>query len=197
MFSGIIETQGRVASVNQQGANITFTIASDITSQLKVDQSVAHNGVCLTVEDIDSTKYAVTAIKETLDKTNLGNLKSGDLVNLERCLSLNSLIDGHLVQGHVDGIGVLEQITDQDGSHQLTVSYPEEFAHLVIEKGSITLNGISLTAFNVTRNSFQVAIIPYTWEHTMLHQANIGDQLNLEFDLIGKYLARRLELKGE
>jgi len=196
MFSGIIESLGKVSDIQQKGTNLTFTIESSLTPELKVDQSVAHNGVCLTVEQIGEQHYKVTAVLETLNKTTLGSWKAGDIVNLERCLSLNSLIDGHLVQGHVDVQGKIESIEDQDGSQLLTLSYPREFAHLLIEKGSITINGISLTAFDLSdNNTFKVTIIPYTWEHTMLHTAKSGDSVNLEFDLIGKYLSRRIELK--
>ena len=185
-----------MSDIQQKGTNLTFTIESSLTPELKVDQSVAHNGVCLTVEQIGEQHYKVTAVLETLNKTTLGSWKAGDIVNLERCLSLNSLIDGHLVQGHVDVQGKIESIEDQDGSQLLTLSYPREFAHLLIEKGSITINGISLTAFDLSdNNTFKVTIIPYTWEHTMLHTAKSGDSVNLEFDLIGKYLSRRIELK--
>lgn len=198
MFSGIIESLGTVSDIRQQGTNLTFTISSPLSQELKVDQSVAHNGVCLTVEQIHETGYEVTAVLETLNKTTLGSWKVNDLVNLERCLSLNSLIDGHLVQGHVDGKGTIEAIDDQDGSFLITLSYPSEFAHLMIEKGSVTINGISLTAFDLDADArFKVTIIPYTWEHTMLHKAQVGDDVNLEFDLIGKYLDRRLSLTGK
>lgn len=198
MFSGIIESLGKVSDIQQKGTNLTFTIESSLAQELKVDQSVAHNGVCLTVEGIENNRYTVTAVLETLNKTTLGNWKVEDIVNLERCLSLNSLIDGHLVQGHVDVQGKIEAIDDQDGSQLVTLSYPQQFAHLLIEKGSITINGISLTAFDLTDDhTFKVTIIPYTWEHTMLHTAKSGDPVNLEFDLIGKYLSRRIELKAK
>lgn len=187
-----------MSAIRQKGTNLTFTIESTLAPSLKVDQSVAHNGVCLTVERISGNRYEVTAVLETLNKTTLGNWKANDLVNLERCLSLNSLIDGHLVQGHVDGKGVIKSIEDQNGSYLITVSYPSEFAHLLIEKGSATINGTSLTAFDLDADhSFKVTIIPYTWNHTMLHQAKVGDEVNLEFDLIGKYLSRRLSLIGK
>lgn len=195
MFTGIIEAVGRVALVRQQGSNLSFRISSPISHELKVDQSVSHNGVCLTVESTGDGYHEVTAIEETLRKTNLAQWQTGSLVNLERCLPLNGRLDGHFVQGHVDTTGICLNRTELDGSWEFQISFPEKFAHLVIEKGSICINGISLTCFNVTRNELSVAIIPYTLHHTMIHQLQAGDRVNLEFDLIGKYIARRIELQ--
>jgi len=194
MFTGIIESVGRVESVRQQGSNLSFRISSPISHELKVDQSVSHNGVCLTVESTGDGYHEVTAIEETLRKTNLAHWQTGSLVNLERCLPLNGRLDGHFVQGHVDTTGNCQSRKELDGSWEFQFSFSEEFAHLVIEKGSICINGISLTCFNVTRNELSVAIIPYTWQQTMLHTLQPGDQVNLEFDLIGKYINRRHDL---
>lgn len=190
MFTGIIEAVGRVALVRQQGSNLSFRISSPISHELKVDQSVSHNGVCLTVESTGDGYHEVTAIEETLRKTNLAQWRTGSLVNLERCLPLNGRLDGHFVQGHVDTTGICLNRTELDGSWEFRISFPEKFAHLVIEKGSICINGISLTCFDVTRDNLSVAIIPYTWQHTMLHSLQAGDEVNLEFDLIGKYVQR-------
>lgn len=190
MFTGIIEAVGRVALVRQQGSNLSFRISSPISHELKVDQSVSHNGVCLTVESTGDGYHEVTAIEETLRKTNLAQWQTGSLVNLERCLPLNGRLDGHFVQGHVDTTGICLNRTELDGSWEFRISFPEKFAHLVIEKGSICINGISLTCFDVTRDNLSVAIIPYTWQHTMLHSLQAGDEVNLEFDLIGKYVQR-------
>lgn len=195
MFTGIIESVGRVELVRQQGSNLSFRISSPISHELKVDQSVSHNGVCLTVESTGDGYHEVTAIEETLRKSNLAHWQTGSLVNLERCLPLNGRLDGHFVQGHVDTTGICQSRKELDGSWEFQISFPEKFAHLVIEKGSICINGISLTCYDVTRNELSVAIIPYTWQHTMLHTLQPGDQVNLEFDLIGKYLARRMELR--
>lgn len=194
MFTGIIEAIGRVESVRQQGSNLSFRVSSPISHELKIDQSVSHNGVCLTVERVADGFHEVTAIEETLRKTNLAQWETGSLVNLERCLTLNGRLDGHFVQGHVDTTGICETRRDLEGSWEFSIRFPEEFAHLVIEKGSICINGISLTCFNVTRNNLSVAIIPYTWQHTMLHTLQAGDRVNLEFDLIGKYIKRRHDL---
>lgn len=190
MFTGIIEAVGRVELVRQQGSNLSFRISSPISHELKVDQSVSHNGVCLTVESTGDGYHEVTAIEETLRKTNLAQWQTGSLVNLERCLPLNGRLDGHFVQGHVDTTGICLNRTELDGSWEFRISFPEKFAHLVIEKGSICINGISLTCFDVTRDNLSVAIIPYTWQHTMLHSLQAGDEVNLEFDLIGKYVQR-------
>lgn len=190
MFTGIIEVLGHVETVAEKGTNRSFWIQSPVTQELKIDQSVAHNGVCLTVEAIEDSRYQVTAVAETLQKTTLGNWKQGTAVNLERSLLPSSRLDGHFVQGHVDTVGICQSITDKNGSWELIFSFPERFAALVIEKGSICINGISLTAFNVTNSTLTVAIIPYTWEHTNLQYLKEGDQVNLEFDMVGKYILR-------
>lgn len=195
MFTGIIETMGQVKEIATLGTNKTFWIQSPLSGELKVDQSLAHNGVCLTVEEISGDLHRVTAVAETLQKTALNAWAPGTLVNLERSLLPSSRLDGHFVQGHVDTSGSLEKIDPKDGSWELTFSFPKEFAPLVIEKGSIALNGISLTAFKVKKSSFRVAIIPYTWEHTNLHQLKEGENVNLEFDMIGKYLLRKISLE--
>ena len=195
MFTGIIEVLGEVKAINQTGQNFTYTIESPISSQLKVDQSVAHNGACLTVESIDGHTHTVTAIDETIAKTNLGDIKVGDPVNLERCLQLNGRLDGHMVQGHVDTTGNILGIESQDGSYLITIQFNTQFAHLLVEKGSVCINGISLTVFNITESTFQVAIIPYTWDHTNLSTAAVGQTVNLEFDILGKYVSRITELK--
>lgn len=196
MFSGIIKSLGEITEIGQNGTNYTFTITSELSKELSIDQSVAHNGVCLTVESCNIAQHTVTAVNETMLKSNLGSWKIGDKVNLEKCITLSSLLDGHMVQGHVDDIGELVKIEDQDGSWNLTVRFNPKHANLIIEKGSISLNGISLTVFNVTNSEFTVTIIPYTWEHTMLHQVKKGDQMNLEFDVVGKYIARNLLTKA-
>ena len=194
MFTGIIEDQGQIQEVIQKDTNKSFWIKSALAPQLKVDQSVAHNGVCLTIEDIMNDIYKVTAVEETLQKTNLSNWKSGEFVNLERSLLATSRIDGHFVQGHVDTTGTCKKIKDKNGSWKLTINFPQRFGALIIEKGSICLNGISLTCFDVKKDRFKVAIIPYTWEHTNLKVLQIKDKVNLEFDLIGKYILRKAEV---
>jgi riboflavin synthase len=169
-------------------------IGSGLSGLLKVDQSVSHSGVCLTVEKVEEDSHQVTAIAETLSKTNLGQWQKGSIVNLERCVPMNGRLDGHLVQGHVDATAICSNVEDQNGSWLYTFRYPAHFAHLLIEKGSICVNGISLTAFNLAENHFSVAIIPYTYEHTNLKQVKAGDSVNLEFDMVGKYLARWKQL---
>jgi len=196
MFTGIIESVGRVESVSRQGSNLNFRISSPISHELKIDQSVSHNGVCLTVENVGDGFHQVTAIEETLRKTNLGQWETGSPVNLERCLTLNGRLDGHFVQGHADTTGSCESRTELDGSWEFRISFPEKFAHLVIEKGSVCINGISLTCFDVSKNNLSVAIIPYTFQHTMIHSLQPGHTVNLEFDLIGKYIARRADLSA-
>ena len=195
MFTGIIEATGHIKQIIASGTNKTFWIESPLSHQLKVDQSIAHNGVCLTVEAVQDNSHQVTAIQETLDKTALGSWKVGAVVNLEQSLLPSSRLDGHFVQGHVDTTGTCENIKDKDGSTEFTFSFPKKFAPLVIEKGSIALNGISLTIFDVKKHSFTVAIIPYTWEHTNLQYLKKEDKVNLEFDMVGKYILRREELK--
>ncbi|KUY19423.1 riboflavin synthase subunit alpha [Elizabethkingia miricola] len=189
MFTGIIEAIGKVENIVHEDANVHFTINSPFTGELKIDQSVAHNGCCLTVVAIKDSEYVVTAIKETLDVTALDELKVGNLVNLERCMIMNSRLDGHIVQGHVDQTGYLDTIENQEGSYLLTFKYDEK-DFTTVNKGSITVNGISLTVVNSQKGQFSVALIPYTWEHTNMHQLNIGDKVNLEFDIIGKYVAK-------
>ena len=195
MFTGIIETTGTVEEVLESGTNKTFNVKSEIAKELKTDQSVAHNGVCLTVEKVENGLYQITAIAETLLKTNLGRWKTGTIVNLERCMTMNGRLDGHIVQGHVDTTATCTNATAKDGSWEYNFLFNEKFASLIIEKGSITLNGISLTIFNVTNTSFMVAIIPYTYEHTNMKQLQTGDTVNIEFDMIGKYVNRMIELK--
>ncbi len=195
MFTGIIETLGIVKRVARDKENLHITVQSTITNELKIDQSVAHNGVCLTVVNIVNDEYTVTAIKETLDKTNIGDLKSGNEVNLERAMKLGARVDGHIVQGHVDRIGVCKEVKDQGGSTVFTFSYDFDGSNITIEKGSITVNGVSLTVVNSKRDEFSVAIIPYTLAHTTFKNFEIGSKINLEFDVIGKYVARLTQLK--
>jgi riboflavin synthase len=190
MFTGIIETTGIITDTVINGTNKSFWISSPISGQLKVDQSLAHNGVCLTVEEIIADKHRVTAILETLQKTNLGLWEVGNSINLERCLQLNGRLDGHFVQGHADTTAILLSKKDMHGSWLLRFQFPVAFAALVIEKGSVTVNGISLTAFDVSADCFSVAIIPYTWQHTNLQFLEAGHTVNIEFDMIGKYLQR-------
>jgi len=196
MFTGIIETLGKVEKLEKEGGNLHLTVSSGITSELKIDQSVSHNGVCLTVVSINGDAYTVTAIEETLNKTNLGNLKVGDTVNLERAMVLGARLDGHIVQGHVDQTAVCKSVAEQDGSWVYTFTYDSKLNNVTIEKGSITVDGVSLTVVDSQKDSFSVAIIPYTYEHTRFHTYNVGTTVNLEFDVIGKYVARLLELRG-
>ena len=190
MFTGIIEDMGRVVGVRPQGSNITFEIQSRLAPELKIDQSVSHNGVCLTVVAVTGDRYQVTAIDETLQKTNLGDLKEGQYVNLERCMSANGRFDGHFVQGHVDETGICVRKEALDGSWLFDFEYRADSQHLTVEKGSISINGTSLTCFNSGKNSFRVAIIPYTYEHTTFGFLEPGHRVNLEFDIIGKYLQK-------
>lgn len=191
MFTGIIEDLGRIEKIESEGTNLHFWVSSSFTNELKIDQSVAHNGVCLTVVEISNDQYKVTAIDETLKKTNLGSLEVGKKVNLERCVRLNERLDGHIVQGHVDQTAVLTSIENENGSYLLSFQYDEEKSgNVTVEKGSICVNGISLTVVNSAVGQFSVAIIPYTWEHTNLHELAIGNTVNLEFDIIGKYVQR-------
>ncbi len=190
MFTGIIETMGIVHEVTEQGTNKTFWINSNLASELKIDQSVAHNGVCMTVVEKTAKSYAVTAIEETLEKTNLNNLQKGSLVNLERCMQSNGRFDGHMVYGHVDGTGTCLVVDKKEGSTVFTFGFADEFKNLLVEKGSVTINGISLTIFDVTKKSFKVAIIPYTFEHTNIQTIKVGTSINLEFDILGKYVAK-------
>lgn len=190
MFTGIIETLGTVQEIQKNEDNYDITIASSITNELKVDQSVAHNGVCLTVVSISDSKYTVTAIKETIQKTNLSDWNVGDLVNLERAMKLGDRLDGHIVQGHVDQIGICKNIENANGSWYFTFEYNPDLKNLTIEKGSITVNGVSLTVVNSKKNEFSVAIIPYTYENTNFKSIKIGTKINLEFDVIGKYITK-------
>jgi len=192
MFTGIIETLGKVVKIEKEQENIHFSIQSELCSSLKIDQSLAHNGVCLTVvhQDLDKDIYVVTAVKETLIKTNLGKLKVDDIVNLERAMLMNTRLDGHIVQGHVDQVGKCVHKAENEGSWSFVFEYAINRENVIAEKGSICINGISLTAFNVTDTTFEVAIIPYTIEHTNLKNVEVGSDINLEFDIIGKYVAR-------
>ena len=192
MFTGIIEATGKITTIEEKGSNRTIWIESSLSPELKTDQSVSHNGVCLTVEEVAGSRHRVTAIDETLSKTTLGSWKTGNTINLERCLLMNGRLDGHIVQGHVDCTGVCVHRTEKDGSWKFDFEFPEEFGALVIEKGSISLNGISLTAFNVGRNCFSVGIIPYTFEHTSVNRLKRGKFVNIEFDIIGKYINRAI-----
>lgn len=197
MFTGIIEASGRIEAVLQAGTNRTFWLSSPISGELKIDQSVSHSGVCLTVEEVIDGRHRVTAIAETLEKTNIGEWKTGDIVNLERCLSPQDRLDGHIVQGHVDATAECIDRKDRNGSWEFRFRFPGSFAALVIEKGSISLNGISLTIFDVGRDEFSVAIIPYTFEHTNIKNILPGSRVNLEFDIIGKYIFRKAMLDGQ
>lgn len=194
MFTGIIETLGKVISIESENSNKHISIESNLTSELKIDQSVAHNGVCLTVIAIENNVYTVTAIQESLDKTNINDWKVNDLVNLERAMQLGARLDGHIVQGHVDQIGVCKAVSETNGSWSYTFEYDPSLSNITIEKGSITVNGVSLTVVNSSKNSFSVAIIPYTYEHTNFKNFKVGTKVNLEFDVIGKYVARLHEL---
>lgn len=184
----------KVNAIKKEGSNIHFTLKTDIAQELKIDQSVAHNGVCLTVVEIADDSYTVTAIEETLKKSNLGQLEVGDLVNLERSMKSDGRLDGHIVQGHVDTVGQCEEIQMLDGSWYFKFSFPKKSQYLLVDKGSICVNGVSLTVVDPTEEDFKVAIIPFTYEHTNFQQIRVGDQVNLEFDIIGKYLARYAEL---
>ena len=196
MFTGIIETLAVVKKVVKEQENVHLTIKSNITNELKVDQSVAHNGVCLTVVAIDNDEYTVTAIKETIDKSNIGRLKTMDIVNLERAMKMGDRLDGHIVQGHVDETGICTNIKDENGSTVCTFQYQSSKNNITIEKGSITVNGVSLTVVNSKNDEFSVAIIPYTWEHTTFKTLKVDDVVNLEFDVIGKYVARLTAFNG-
>nr|MBI1230698.1 riboflavin synthase [Cytophagales bacterium] len=193
MFTGIIESLGVIHSIQQEGSNIHYDIQAPIANELRIDQSVSHNGVCLTVVQASMDTYRVTAIEETLQKTSLRNWKVGDKVNLERCMAAGGRFDGHIVQGHVDQTGTLERLEEKDGSWLFDFSYDDTLGNITVEKGSITVNGTSLTCFNSEKGRFTVAIIPYTYFHTVFHQLQVGDMVNLEFDIIGKYIQRILK----
>lgn len=197
MFTGIIETTGIVKEVITNGSNRTFWIQSGISSELNIDQSVSHNGVCLTVEEIKDNMHRLTAIDETLAKTNLNCWQMGDVVNLERCLQMNGRLDGHIVQGHTDATAFCKTMLEKDGSWEYSFEIDKKFAGLIIEKGSVALNGISLTIFNVGDNSFTVAVIPYTYQHTNMKQLKVSDSVNIEFDMIGKYVNRMIQLNNK
>ena len=195
MFTGIIETLGIIKEIKKENDNLNITVSSFITHELKIDQSVAHNGVCLTVIAINEDLYTVTAIKETLEKTNLSEWKVNDIVNLERAMKLGDRLDGHIVQGHVDQIGICKNVTETNGSWSYTFEYDPNLNNITIEKGSITVNGVSLTVVNSMKNEFSVAIIPYTHEHTNFKNITIGTKINLEFDVIGKYVSKLHSLR--
>lgn len=197
MFTGIIEEVGVISNIQKEGDNVHFSVKAQMTNELKIDQSVAHNGVCLTVVDIADEDYQVTAIKETLQKTNLADLKVGAKVNLERGMKMNARLDGHIVQGHVDQTAICKSIKEENGSFVYTFEFDPTLNNFTVEKGSITVNGVSLTVVNSTKNSFSVAIIPYTYEHTTFHQLKENDVVNLEFDVIGKYVSRIMELRNQ
>lgn len=192
MFTGIIESLGKVKALTIEGTNLRLTLSCSFLDELKVDQSLAHNGVCLTIEQLNEQDYEVVAVKETLDKTNLNSIKVGEKVNLERCMQMNARLDGHIVQGHVDEIATVSSIREEKGSWVFSFQLNTE-SNLIVEKGSICINGTSLTAFNVQANSFDVTIIPYTYEHTIFHQLNTGDKVNIEFDIVGKYIQRMVK----
>ena len=195
MFTGIIEELARVTNIVQEADNLHLTIRSTITNELKIDQSVAHNGVCLTVIAINGDEYTVTAIKETLDKTAIGKLAIGDEINLERAMKMGTRLDGHIVQGHVDQTGICKNISQENGSWRFTFTYDTSKNNVTIEKGSITIDGTSLTVVDSKPDEFSVAIIPYTFEHTRFKNYKIGDEVNLEFDVIGKYVSRLMGLQ--
>lgn len=196
MFTGIIESLAEITNIEHDGTNIHFDLTSSIAHELRIDQSVAHNGVCLTVVRVLGDTYTVTAIDETLKKTNLGEWSLGKKVNLERCMPAHGRFDGHIVQGHVDQTGLVDKISEQDGSWIFDVSFDPSLGNITVEKGSITINGTSLTCFNSQNGMFSVAIIPYTYEHTNFHQLKVGDRVNLEFDILGKYMQRILKGYG-
>lgn len=194
MFTGIIETIGKIENIEVEGSNVHFSISSPLTQELHIDQSVSHNGVCLTVVEVADGQYKVTAILETLQRSNLGNLRIGDHVNLERAMQLGARLDGHMVQGHVDGLGNCVEINDLNGSWLYRFEYTPGPEHILVDKGSICVNGTSLTVVNPQGSTFEVAIIPYTYEHTVFKYLKVGDKVNLEFDIIGKYIAKYASL---
>jgi len=193
MFTGIVEATATVENIETMGTSVHFTMSCPFTDELKIDQSLSHNGCCLTIEKIENQRYGVTAIQETLEKTNLGSWKIGTKVNLERCVLMNGRLDGHIVQGHVDQTGTIKSIENLNGSHYITIEYTEKDGFTTVPQGSITVDGISLTVAHSGENEFSVAIIPYTWEHTNLKNLEIGSKVNLEFDIIGKYVAKLMK----
>ena len=196
MFTGIIEKTGVIKEVISIGTNTSFWVESELAAELKIDQSLSHNGVCLTVEEIKDGQHRVTAIEETILKTNAGNWAAGNMLNLERCTQLNGRLDGHIVQGHVDCTAECIEVIEKAGSWEYRFSFSEKFAVFIIEKGSVTVNGISLTCFNITDNRFTVAIIPYTFEHTNMCSLQKGDVVNIEWDVVGKYVSRIMQIKS-
>ena len=192
MFTGILEATGRVEKIETEGTNVHFTLSCPFNSELKIDQSLAHDGVCLTVVECSNECYVVTAIDETMQKTCLGDWSVGDEVNLERCMMMGDRFDGHMVQGHIDTTGQLVDITSQEGSHILTIEHPQTDEWMTVPKGSITVNGVSLTVVESVEGRFSIALIPYTWEETTMHLLKVGDRVNLEFDVIGKYIGKML-----
>ncbi|HLU17466.1 MAG TPA: riboflavin synthase [Edaphocola sp.] len=196
MFTGIIKNIGVLHAVEHEGTNLHLTVRSELAKIVNIDQSVAHDGVCLTVVNKSDTDYTVTVVQETLNKTTIGSWQAGRKINLELAMMLGERLDGHIVQGHVDGTGICTAIEAQEGSHLLSFSFPPQFAALIIEKGSICINGVSLTAFNVGADNFQVAVIPYTFNHTGFQYMQVGDAVNLEFDILGKYFLRKQSLEG-
>ncbi|MFN0215765.1 MAG: riboflavin synthase [Saprospiraceae bacterium] len=193
MFTGIIESLGKVKSVEKDRSNVHFYLDSSLSAALKIDQSVSHNGVCLTVVEVGADWHRVTAVEETLRRSNLGSWEPGTLVNLERCLTMDGRLDGHLVQGHVDELVECVEVLEQGGSWQFTFRYNPNQAGLLVDKGSVCLNGVSLTVISPTEDLFSVAIIPYTWEHTNFKTLSAGDKVNVEFDILGKYIARQMQ----
>jgi riboflavin synthase len=193
MFTGIIEAIATLLHIEQEGSNTHFTFSKPQSWNLSIDESIAHNGVCLTLVELTETSYKVTAVAETLLKTNLEQWQQGDIVNLERAMIVGSRLDGHIVQGHVDATGTVTAIETLDGSWLIHFSFPKEFSNLMVEKGSICVNGVSLTAFGIDEGIFQVTIIPYTWQYTQFHTLKVGQSINLEFDILGKYVAQLMK----
>ena len=200
MFTGIIESLGKVTDLKTEGTNLVMRFRAPLDAEpIKVDQSIAHNGTCLTVTEIfqndeEAREYTVVAVQETLEKTNLGSLKVGDPINIERCMKVGQRLDGHFVQGHVDTVGEVTQVEEREGSWMFSFSFPERYAALMVDKGSVTINGVSLTVVSPSKNDFSVTIIPYTYEHTNFHDLKVGSKVNLEFDILGKYITRMQEL---
>lgn len=197
MFSGIVEDVGVVEKLEKEGTNLILTVSSRISEDCYIDQSISHNGVCLTVTAIDGKSHTVAAIQETLDKSNIGSLKVGDIINLEKSMTIEKMLDGHLVQGHVDATAECIEVKELDGSWYYKFSYPPIYSNLIVDKGSVAVNGVSLTVVAPDDKSFQVAIIPYTYQHTNFKNLAVGQMVNLEFDIIGKYVARHLSLQGK
>lgn len=195
MFTGIVEAVGTIEKIETVGTNVHFTLSCPFNSELKIDQSLAHDGVCLTVVECSPSEYVVTAIEETMVKTSLDNWKVGDKVNLERCMMMGDRYDGHMVQGHVDTTGTVVNIEDKGGSHELTIKHDHSLEWMTVPKGSITVNGISLTVVQSDKGRFSIALIPYTWDETTMHLLKVGDKVNLEFDVIGKYISRLLDAR--